>query len=298
MEQAGSVVAPDRLTFDFTHGHRLTPEQVTPIEREVNERIVLDLPVTTALQTLAEARASGAMALFSEKYGDVVRVVTVEGFSKELCGGTHVARTGEIGPFIIGGESGIGAGVRRIEAVTGLAAVAHARRLKDLVDDLAQQLRVPVSDVPGRLAASRREADELRHKLQAMERARLRFEAERLADRAVPAPTFRVVAEAVEIDQPDALRALAVQILDRLGPGVVLLAAPRDDRAALLVLISPDVAQAGQDAAQLVKELARRSGGGGGGGNARLATGSSRNPAGVRVALAALRDELTRSAVG
>jgi alanyl-tRNA synthetase len=297
VEQAGSVVAPDHLSFDFTHGTRLAPGEVAAVERDINDHITRDLTVSTLIKPLAEAKAEGAMALFGEKYGDTVRVVTVDGYSKELCGGTHVEHTGEIGPFFIVAESGIGAGVRRIEAVTGLAAVEHVRRQADLLDDLARQLKTPAAELPERIQAVQQDVDDLRRRLQAAERAQIRTLADRLAAGATDAGAFRVVAEQVALDQPgqtEGLRVLADFLLDRLNPAIVLLAAPNDGRAQLLVAVSPDLAKNGRDAGRLVKELAKRSGGGGGGGNPRMATGSSTVPAGVQAALVALRDELAQ----
>ncbi len=295
VEQAGSVVAPDHLSFDFTHGSRLAAEELQAVERDVNEQITLDVPVTTAIKPLAEARAEGAMALFGEKYGDMVRVVSVDGYSKELCGGTHVQQSGEIGPFFIVAESGIGAGVRRIEALTGLSAVAYARQQAWLLDDLARQFKTAPSELPQRVQALQQDLEELRRKLQAAEREQLQREAERLAGHAVAANGFRVVAEQVRADQTAGLRQLADDLLDRLQPVVVLLAAPGNGRTQLLAAVSPDLTKAGQDAGRLVKELAKRSGGGGGGGNPRMATGSSSVPGGVPAALSSLRDDLVRA---
>ncbi len=292
VEQAGSVVAPDHLSFDFTHGSRLSSEELVAVERAVNEQITQDLAVTTVIKRLAEARAEGAMALFGEKYGDAVRVVTIEGYSKELCGGTHVRQTGEIGSFFIVTESGIGAGVRRIEALTGLSAVAHARHQAQLVEELARQVKASPGELSQRVQAMQREAEDLRRTLQAAEREHMHQEAERLAARAVTATGFRVVAEQVTGGQAEGLRTLADFLLDRLQPAVILLAAPANGRAQLLAAVSPELTKAGQDAGRLVKELAKRSGGGGGGGNPRMATGSSSTPAGIAGALAALRDEL------
>ncbi|MGI8916917.1 MAG: alanine--tRNA ligase [Chloroflexota bacterium] len=294
VEQAGSVVAPDHLSFDFTHGSRLSAEELHAVERDINQHIGRNLPVTTVIKLLAEARAEGAMALFGEKYGESVRVVTVEGYSKELCGGTHVGQIGEIGPFFVVAESGIGAGVRRIEAVTGLAAVAYTRRQTQILDDLARQFKAAPTELPQRVQALEHELEELRQKVQSAEREQRRREAERLAGRAVAAGSFRVVAEQVTTDQAAGLRQLADDLLDRLQPAVILLAAPSNGRAQLLAAVSPELTKDGQDAGRLVKELAKRSGGGGGGGNPRMATGSSSVPTGVVAALTALRDELVK----
>jgi len=293
VEQAGSVVAPEHLTFDFTHGTRLSAEELADVEREINRQVQRNLPITTAIMPLEAARASGAMALFGEKYGDAVRVVSIDGYSKELCGGTHVTATGEIGPLIVIGDSGIGSGVRRIEAVTGLAATDHTRRLTRLIEELAQQLQAPVPELQRRLQATQAELAELRRTLQAAERQHIRAEADRLARDAVAGPGYQIVTAQVQVDQAEALRTLGDLLLDKLNPAIVLLAAPRDDRAQLLAAVSPGIAKNGYDANRLVKELALRSGGGGGGGNPRMASGSTPVPTGVPAALASLRDELS-----
>ena len=294
VEQAGSVVAPQHLTFDFTHGARLDPERIASLEQEINQRIEQDAVVSTAIKPLAEARAEGAMALFGEKYGDEVRVVSIDGYSKELCGGTHVGRTGEIGALFIVAETGIGAGVRRIEAVTGQGAVVYTRGLARLLDEAAQQLKAPVAELPRRLQASQQEAAELRRKLQNAERELLKAQASRLAAEAISGPDYRIVSGQVQVEGTNALRSLADFVLDRVSPAVVLLAAPQDGRAQLLAAVSRDVAGSKQDAAKLVRELARRSGGGGGGGNPQMATGSTPNQQNVGAALASLRDELAQ----
>src|SRR5207244_1802491 len=138
--QAGSLVAPDRLRFDFVHFSAVTTEQFREIERIVNEQILKNAPVETEVRSTQEAIAAGAMALFGEKYGDRVRVVSVPGFSMELCGGTHVRATGDIGLFAITGESGVAAGVRRLEALTGAGAVAHYQHQRAALDRIAGAL--------------------------------------------------------------------------------------------------------------------------------------------------------------
>ncbi|MBX6343298.1 MAG: alanine--tRNA ligase, partial [Thermomicrobiaceae bacterium] len=171
-QQAGSLVAPDRLRFDFTSLEPLSAEQRRRIQELVNEQIIADKPVEAAYMSYREATATGAMALFGEKYGETVRVISIPGFSKELCGGTHVAHTGEIGTFVITEESSIGSGVRRVEALTGRAATAYVLSLQETAERLARSLHVPLASVPvqveqmsERLREQEREIERLRVEL-------------------------------------------------------------------------------------------------------------------------------------
>src|SRR4029077_5949128 len=149
VKQAGSLVAPDRLRFDFVHVQPVTRDELDRIERIVNEQITRNAPVTTELRSTQDAIAAGAMALFGEKYGDQVRVVSVPGFSMELCGGTHVSATGDIGFFVIVAEGGVAAGVRRIEALTGAGAVAWAQQERAVVESVVEILGVPANQAAG-----------------------------------------------------------------------------------------------------------------------------------------------------
>ena len=150
MRQAGSLVAPDRLRFDFSHFEALTDDDTREIERVVNEHVYGNTPVNTEVRSTEDAIRDGAMALFGEKYGDRVRVVTVPGFSVELCGGTHVRATGDIGPFVITEESGVAAGVRRIEALTGAGAVAYLQARDTALTRTQAALSVPAPELAGR----------------------------------------------------------------------------------------------------------------------------------------------------
>ena len=161
--QAGSLVAPDRLRFDFTSLDAMTPEQVARVSGIVSEQILASTPVETEVRPYAEAVEGGAMALFGEKYGDHVRVVTIGDFSKELCGGTHLDHTGQIGPFTVVSEGSVAAGVRRIEAVTGTAAIERGMRQQAVLESLAHEFRTPWTELPEQVAA-------LREKLRAAER--------------------------------------------------------------------------------------------------------------------------------
>jgi alanyl-tRNA synthetase len=266
VKQAGSLVSPERLRFDFVHGAPIPREQVDEIERIVNAQIYRNTAVQTVVRSTEEAIAAGAMALFGEKYGDRVRVVSIPGFSTELCGGTHVRATGDIGFFTITEESGVAAGVRRIEALTGAGAVARA-----------QQDRRVLGEILGALATTGGQAVETVQKLQA-ESKRLARDIEQLKMKAALGNTSGAAAEDAPIDvngvklvtkrvaglEKGALRGISDSLRDRLGSGVVVLVSENDGKVGLVVSVSKDLVGRVQ-AGRLVKELAPVIGGGGGG---------------------------------
>jgi alanyl-tRNA synthetase len=264
VKQAGSLVAPDRLRFDFVHFSAVTREQLDEIERSVNAQIYRNTPVATEVRTTEEAMAAGAMALFGEKYGDRVRVVSIPGFSMELCGGTHVRATGDIGPFVITEESGVAAGVRRIEALTGAGAV-----------EWIQQQRDALANVTATLNTSPAHAGEAIQRLQSDAR-RLAREVESLkmklalgggaagSDDTQTVDGVKLIARRVAGLEKGALRSLADNLRDRLGSGVVIIASENDGKVSLVVSVSKDLT-ARVKAGNLVKALAPIVGGGGGG---------------------------------
>jgi alanyl-tRNA synthetase len=270
VKQAGSLVAPDRLRFDFVHTSAVTPEELLQIERIVNEHIVANTPVLTEISTPDEAIARGAMALFGEKYGERVRVVSVPGFSVELCGGTHVRATGDIGPFVIVEESGVAAGVRRIEALTGSGAVSWM-----------QDQRATLSSVVSALGTTPSLATETVQRMTA-DLKRLSREVEQLKMKvalgsgssagASSAPSdvhsvagVNLITRRVEGLEKNALRGISDSLRDRLGSGIVVVASEVEGgKVALVVSVSKDLTPRVQ-AGRLVKELAPIVGGGGGG---------------------------------
>jgi alanyl-tRNA synthetase len=266
VRQAGSLVAPDRLRFDFTHPQAVPDEQRRSIEREVNDQILRNSPVTTEIRRTEDAMKSGAMALFGEKYGDTVRVVSVPGYSMELCGGTHVSATGDIGPFVITEETGVSAGVRRIEALTGAGAVSFLQSRLAALDRTASALGVPAEGTAEAVVRLQAETKRL-----SRENAQLKM---KLAlggggtradeDDAVHLGDVTLVARRVSGLDKDALRGLSDSLRDRIKRGVVVLAAENDGKVQLLVSVTKDLTGR-LKAGQLVKELAPIVGGGGGG---------------------------------
>jgi alanyl-tRNA synthetase len=265
VKQAGSLVAPDRLRFDFVHSSPVTREQIAEIERIVNEQIYRNAPVITEERATQEAMASGAMALFGEKYGDRVRVVSIPGFSMELCGGTHCHATGDIGFFTIVSEGGVAAGVRRIEAVTGSGAVQHHQATRATLDDLLGVLGTTADR--GRAAVEHLQSE---NKRLAREISKMKVEGARSQQgpaAAVEEALFargRFVAQTASGLGKDELRQLADSHRDRIKTGVVVIASVDESRASLVVAVTRDLVP-NVHAGNMVKELAPVIGGRGGG---------------------------------
>ena len=264
VKQAGSLVTPDRLRFDFVHFAGLSPEELTEVERLVNEQVYKNTRVETEVRSTQEAMAAGAMALFGEKYGDSVRVVAVPGFSLELCGGTHVGATGDIGPFLIVEEGGIAAGVRRIEGITGATAVAHVQAQRRTVERVVERLNVPVDQavevierLQGDVKRLTREVSQLKMK------AAMGGGAEEAGD-TIAIGTSKVLTRKVADLDKNALRELADSLKGKLGSGVVVLGAVGDGRVQVVVSVTPDLTGR-VHAGKLVKLVSPIVGGGGGG---------------------------------
>jgi alanyl-tRNA synthetase len=270
VKQAGSLVAPDRLRFDFQHFAAIPRGELDRIERIVNEQVYRNTPVQTDVRSTTEAMASGAMALFGEKYGDRVRVVSVPGFSLELCGGTHVRATGDIGFFVITQESGVAAGVRRIEALTGGGAVAWFQQQREALDRVVGTLNTTPEqsvDIIQRLQA---DAKRLAREIDALKmKAALGGASRGASDGGVQDDTrdvkgVKVIARGVTGLEKGALRGLSDSLRDRLGSGIVVIASEHDGKVALVVSVTKDLTPRIQ-AGRIVKELAPIVGGSGGG---------------------------------
>ena len=295
--QAGSLNRPGYLRFDFQWQGPLSEDQRSRIEEVANEAVEADYAVNTFTTGLEDAKTMGAMALFGEQYPDQVRVVEIGGpFSLELCGGTHVRNSAQVGPVTILGESSVGSGVRRVEAYVGLDSFRHLAKERALMAGLAASLKVPSEEVPGRVATL---VERLKAAEKELERVRLAAARANAADAAATAETVgsvRLVAQRTATGMTAAdLRTLAGDIRGRLGPGpgVVVLVAEHDSAVPFVVAAS----QAAQDAGLRADELARivaTAVGGRGGGKADLAQGSGTDPAGIDAALAAVRTELAR----
>lgn len=265
VNQAGSYVGPDRLRFDFSHFSPLTEEELAQVEDIVNEKILDAVDVEISQQDLEKAKEMGAMALFGEKYGKIVRVVNVPGYSMELCGGVHVSNTSHIGLFKILSESSVGAGVRRIEAVTGRGALAYTRELEDLIGEASAAVKGRPNNLVTRinalqedLRAEKHRADEMEKKLVAAQAASVTADAKEV--KGVP-----FLAQEVKVQDVDALRKMGDTLRDKTG-GVVVLAAPMSaDKVNILVMASKEAVQKGIHAGKIAKGVAQAMGGNGGG---------------------------------
>jgi alanyl-tRNA synthetase len=287
VKQAGSLVAPDRLRFDFVHFNALTREQLLNIEQIVNKHVLKNTPVETAVKPTQEAIAAGAMALFGEKYGDQVRVVSVPGFSVELCGGTHVRATGDIGLFAIVSESGVAAGTRRIEAITGLESLKAFQSEREVVSSLAQALNARPDDIPAKITALQEEAKRLARELQQAKMKAAMGDGSGQQDDAIDVAGIKLVAREVTGLDKDGLRALVDQHRARIKSGVVVLAAPSDGKVTIVVGVTPDLTKK-LPAGQIVKQIAPIVGGGGGG-RADFAEAGGKDLAKIGEMLAAAR---------
>jgi alanyl-tRNA synthetase len=290
VKQAGSLVSPDRLRFDFVHFAPLTRDEIDEIERLVTVEVCRNTPVQTEVRSTQEAVAAGAMALFGEKYGDTVRVVTVPGFSMELCGGTHCRATGDIGPFIILQEGGIAAGVRRIEALTGPGALRHVQGQHAALAAVLSRLNVgpaQAAEAVDRLQADvkrlSREIGQVKMKAAAGGAAAASAEIVQVGD-------ARVLTRRVDDLDASALRELADSLKNSLGRGVVVLGAAADDKVQFVISVTPDLTGR-VHAGRLVKQLAPIVGGGGGG-RPDFAQAGGRQPDKLDDLLAASREAI------
>ena len=293
VKQAGSLVAPDRLRFDFVHFAALTREQLLEIEQIVNEQILKNTPVETEVKATQDAIAAGAMALFGEKYGDTVRVVSIPGFSLELCGGTHVKSTGDIGLFAIVSETGVAAGTRRIEAMTGLESLKAFQRDRDQLAGIAAALTVRPSEISARVVALQDEVKRLSRELQqAKMTAAMGGGATGQPGDAIDVAGIKLVARQVSGLDKDGLRALVDQHRDRIKSGVVILASPSDGKVSFVVGVTSDLTKR-VPAGQVVKQLAPIVGGGGGG-RPDFAEAGGKDPSKVAEMLDAAREVIEK----
>ncbi len=290
VQQKGSLVAADRLRFDFSHHKAVSADELTRIEDIVNREILANTAVAAEVMGIDAAKDRGAMSLFGEKYGDEVRVITVGGFSMELCGGTHVDRAGDIGSFRFLGESGVSAGVRRIEAVTGTGALALSRSHESIVSAAAAALRVPDSGLVDAIQKLQADLKAARKELEDARREAALSEADDLVSKAVDVGGIKVLA--AEAADPKGMRDQADKLRDQLGTGVVVLGAKAGPKVTLLAAVTKDIAGKRVHAGKLVGALAAKVGGRGGG-RPDFAQAGGSQPDQLPAALAAVVDAVT-----
>ena len=277
VEQKGSLVTPDRLRFDFAHFQAMTPEEIEKTEALVNEQIQAGLSVITDVMDIEEAKKSGAMALFGEKYDQKVRVVSMGDFSKELCGGTHVSNTSSIMLFKILSESGIAAGVRRIEALTGNAVLEYYKKQEALLQEASKALKVNSGEILEKIAHLQEEVKTLQSENESLKSKMAQGSLGNVMDKVVEVDGVKLLAAKVEGVDMNGLRDLGDSLKEKLGEGVVLLAAVNGGKVNLLAMVTESAQKAGAHAGNLVKAAAAIVGGGGGG-RPNMAQAGGKNP--------------------
>ncbi len=285
VEQAGSYVDGERLRFDFSHFSAMTPEELEKVENIVNEKIAENIMVDTQVMTMEEAKKTGAMALFGEKYGDTVRVVMMGDFSREFCGGTHVKNTGAIGAFKILSESGVAAGVRRIEALTGNGVMKYYKEMEDKLHEVAKALKATPANVVEKAEHLLAENKALHGELESMKSKAAKDALGDVMNQVTEVKGVRLLAAKVSGVDMNGLRDLGDQLKEKLGEGVILLASDLDGKVNLVAMATEDAMKKGAHAGNLIKGIAALVGGGGGG-RPNMAQAGGKNPGGIEAAIA------------
>lgn len=265
VHQAGSVVEPDRLRFDFTHFAALTDEEIDQVEELVNQKILEAICVNRQEMALDEAKESGATALFGEKYGDRVTVVKVGDFSLELCGGTHVENTSQLGLFKIISESAIGAGTRRIEAVTGQGVRAYLAAQEGLVAEISNLLKSPAQEIAHKVQNLLDELKQKEKKIEQLEAQTAKSQVEDLAEKTIEIKGIKVLISKVQANDMDTLRSMADMFRDKIESGIVVLGSVMDNKLNFIVAVTKDIAGKKAHAGNIIRDIAKIAGGGGGG---------------------------------
>jgi len=264
-EQKGSLVAPHVARFDFNYPRGLSREELERIHAAINRHVLENLPVAWQVMDIDQARRAGAVAIFGEKYGNQVRVVDIGGWSKELCGGTHVHRSGEVGPAILVREGGLASGIRRVEVLAGEPAFNYAWEQQEQLLHLARMVGAPVDQIEAKLTALQADLDEARRQASRLEQQLAARSATQLVDSAVQVSDVKVLAAQVDASSRDALRDLADQLRAKLGTSVVALGASFDGQQAFVVGASRDAIERGANAGEILKQALAAAGGKGGG---------------------------------
>lgn len=285
VEQQGSYQDADRTRFDFSHGAAMTAEEIAKVEALVNEKIAEDLAVNTQVMSLEEAKKTGAMALFGEKYGESVRVVSMGDFSIELCGGTHVAHTGEIGYFKILSEAGVAAGVRRIEALTGANVMAYYQAMEEQYQAAATAAKTTPAGLADKIAHLMAEVKELHSENESLKAKAAKEALGDVMDQVQEVKGVKLLATSVDGVDMNGLRDLGDQLKEKLGEGVVVLLSAQDGKVNMIAMATDGAVASGAHAGNLIKGIAALVGGGGGG-RPNMAQAGGKNPAGIPAAIA------------
>ena len=280
VEQKGSLVAPDRLRFDFAHFQAMTAEEMAKVEELVNKEIQAALPVVTEVMNIEEAKKTGAMALFGEKYAEDVRVVSMGDFSKELCGGTHVANTSIIGSFKLVSEAGVAAGVRRIEALTGEGVFAYYKEIESKLAEIAKLVKGTPATAVEKVEHLLAEVKALQSENESLKSKAAKDALGDVMNQVVEVNGMKVLATKVDGVDMNGLRELGDQLKEKIGEGIVVIASNVDGKVNLMATATDAAMKAGAHAGNLIKEIAKLVGGGGGG-RPNMAQAGGKNPAGI-----------------
>ena len=291
VEQKGSLVTPDRLRFDFAHFQAMTADEIAQVEALVNKEIQAGLEVRTDVMDVEEAKKSGAMALFGEKYDQKVRVVSMGDFSKELCGGTHVANTGNIMLFKIVSESGIAAGVRRIEALTGNGVLEYYKKQEELLHEAAKALKANPAEIVEKIGHLQGEVKALSSENESLKSKLAQGALGDVMDQVEEVKGVKLLATSIEDVDMNGLRELGDNLKEKLGEGVIVLASQKDGKVFLVAMVTDEAQKAGAHAGNLIKAIAGCVGGGGGG-RPNMAQAGGKNPAGIPEAVAKVKEIL------
>jgi alanyl-tRNA synthetase len=289
--QAGSLVSPDKLRFDFKHFKRLEKNEIIEIENIVNEQIRNDWPVDVSLTDFKSAQDAGAIALFGEKYGEEVRVITINNFSRELCGGTHVKHTGEIGSFMVLQETSIASGVHRIEALTGPRAVEFMQKSRDVLFDIEKILNTDLESLPQKVQNLTENIREREKQLQKLQAQQLKYKIEDIINSSEKIGDVALTIQKFENMDVELLKEAADRFREKAKSGIIILINQIEEKLNFVCAVTDDLISKGYHAGNLVKELAKLTSGGGGG-RAHMATAGGKNPQKLEKALDNFRNFL------
>ena len=294
VHQAGSSVNPERLRFDFNHIKAVTPAEIAEIEEIVNKAITDDLPVKTDIMSLEDARKTGAMALFGEKYGDSVRVVSMGDFSKELCGGTHVKNTASIGCFKIVHESAVASGTRRIEAVTGEGARKYFKEREELLKTSAENAKANLTELPGEISSMQAQIKDLQKELKELKSSMSGNSVDELISSAKTVGDIKVITGRFDTEDNAGLREIAEKVRDKAGDCFVLLASGKDGKVSLVAMASKKAVDSGIYCGNIIKFAASMCGGGGGG-RPDMAQAGGKDPSAIDGMLEKIPEEAAKN---